>query len=71
MNVYFRQYFPTKTTTDVPFVHLLRHNDVVPGIKVDKGTIDLAGTNGETTIQGLDSIGARCHHRIGIPLRYP
>lgn len=33
---------------------------MVPGIKVDKGTVELAGTHGETTTQGLDSLGARC-----------
>jgi fructose-bisphosphate aldolase class I len=33
---------------------------VVPGIKVDKGTIDLWGTNGETTTQGFDDLHKRC-----------
>ena len=33
---------------------------MVPGIKVDKGTIDLVGTNGETTTQGHDDLGKRC-----------
>ena len=27
---------------------------------MDKGTVDLAGTNGETTTQGLDLLGGRC-----------
>ena len=27
---------------------------------MDKGTVDLAGTNSETTTQGLDSLGGRC-----------
>ncbi|GFZ12690.1 aldolase superfamily protein [Actinidia rufa] len=40
--------------------YLSGENNVVPGIKVDKGTVDLAGTNGETTTQGLDSLGGRC-----------
>ncbi|KAK6126345.1 hypothetical protein DH2020_039917 [Rehmannia glutinosa] len=31
-----------------------------PGIKVDKGTVELAGTNGETTTQGLDGLAQRC-----------
>jgi len=31
-----------------------------PEIKVDKGTVEIAGTNGETTAQGHDSLGARC-----------
>ncbi|KAL6954986.1 Fructose-bisphosphate aldolase 5, cytosolic [Sarracenia purpurea var. burkii] len=58
--IFFEETLYQKTTTGAPFVQLLRHNDVVPGIKVDKGTVDLAGTNGETTTQGLDSLGARC-----------
>ncbi|CAN1146361.1 Fructose-bisphosphate aldolase 5, cytosolic [Linum perenne] len=49
-----------KTTDGKPFVDLLNENGVIPGIKVDKGTVDLAGTNGETTTQGFDSLGARC-----------
>ena len=43
-----------------PFVDILKAGGVVPGIKVDKGTVDIAGTDGETTTQGLDSLGARC-----------
>ncbi|KAF7110092.1 hypothetical protein CFC21_110248 [Triticum aestivum] len=43
-----------------PFVDILKAGNVIPGIKVDKGTVDIAGTVGETTTQGLDSLGARC-----------
>lgn len=43
-----------------PFVDLLKENGVLPGIKVDKGTVELAGTNGETTTQGLDGLAQRC-----------
>ena len=32
----------------------------VVGIKVDKGMVPLAGTNGETTTQGLDGLSERC-----------
>ncbi|KAG7024993.1 Uridine kinase-like protein 3, partial [Cucurbita argyrosperma subsp. argyrosperma] len=50
-----------QTTSDgKPFVEVLQENNVIPGIKVDKGTVELAGTNGETTTQGFDSLGARC-----------
>ncbi|KAK1296791.1 hypothetical protein QJS10_CPB15g01126 [Acorus calamus] len=49
-----------KTADGKPFVDVLTENGVLPGIKVDKGTVDLAGTNGETTTQGFDSLGARC-----------
>jgi fructose-bisphosphate aldolase class I len=43
-----------------PFVDVLNEAGVLPGIKVDKGTVELAGTDGETTTQGLDGLGARC-----------
>ncbi|KAL2317537.1 hypothetical protein Fmac_031413 [Flemingia macrophylla] len=42
------------------FVDVLNEAGVLPGIKVDKGTVELAGTNGETTTQGLDGLGERC-----------
>ncbi|XWS55961.1 hypothetical protein CRYUN_Cryun09bG0045000 [Craigia yunnanensis] len=33
---------------------------VIPGIKVDKGTVELNGTNGETFTQALDGLAQRC-----------
>ncbi|KAF1866441.1 hypothetical protein Lal_00017824 [Lupinus albus] len=48
------------TAAGKPFVDLMKESGVLPGIKVDKGTIELAGTNGETTTQGLDGLGQRC-----------
>lgn len=47
-------------TAGKPFVELLKEGGVLPGIKVDKGTVELSGTNGETTTQGLDGLGQRC-----------
>ncbi|CAI0469506.1 unnamed protein product [Linum tenue] len=38
----------------------MKEGGVLPGIKVDTGTVELAGTNGETTTQGLDGLAARC-----------
>lgn len=38
--------------------YLLEHN-ILPGIKVDKGLIELAGTDGEKTTQGLDGLDDR------------
>ncbi|GJM92150.1 hypothetical protein PR202_ga08585 [Eleusine coracana subsp. coracana] len=43
-----------------PFVDVLKEGGVLPGIKVDKGTIEVAGTNKETTTQGHDDLGKRC-----------
>lgn len=58
--IFFEETLYQKTTDGKPFVEVLQENDVVPGIKVDKGVVDLAGTNGETTTQGHDGLGARC-----------
>ncbi|KAK7800180.1 hypothetical protein U0070_024448 [Myodes glareolus] len=39
---------------------LIKSKGGVVGIKVDKGVVPLAGTNGETTTQGLDGLSERC-----------
>lgn len=49
-----------KTAQGVPFVELLRQKGIIPGIKVDTGVVNLAGTLGEATTQGLDDLNARC-----------
>lgn len=33
---------------------------VLPGIKIDQGTVELPGTNGETATMGLDGLAQRC-----------
>jgi len=42
------------------FTTILQEQGIIPGIKVDKGTVPLAGTNDETTTQGLDGLAERC-----------
>ncbi|XP_051128275.1 fructose-bisphosphate aldolase 5, cytosolic [Andrographis paniculata] len=58
--ILFEETLYQKTTDGKPFVDVLHDNNVVPGIKVDKGTVELAGTDGETTTQGLDGLATRC-----------
>ncbi|RDX71000.1 hypothetical protein CR513_49696 [Mucuna pruriens] len=58
--ILFEETLYQKTSDGKPFVEVLEENNVIPGIKVDKGVVELAGTNGETTTQGFDSLGARC-----------
>ncbi|KAI4307818.1 hypothetical protein L6164_030959 [Bauhinia variegata] len=58
--ILFEETLYQKTYDGKPFVDVLLENNVLPGIKVDKGIVEIAGTNGETTTQGLDSLGARC-----------
>jgi len=45
---------------DIPFPKVLSQAGIIPGIKVDKGTVLLAGTDNETTTQGLDGLEERC-----------
>ena len=58
--ILFEETLYQKTSDGTPFVDVIRAAGAVPGIKVDKGTVEIAGTNGETAAQGLDSLGARC-----------
>ncbi|KAK2401071.1 Fructose-bisphosphate aldolase 6, cytosolic [Trifolium repens] len=58
--ILFEETLYQKTAAGVPFVEVLKKGGVLPGIKVDKGTVELPGTNGETTTQGLDDLGQRC-----------
>lgn len=43
-----------------PFRQILSESGIMPGVKVDKGLVLMAGTNGETTTQGLDGLAERC-----------
>ncbi|CAK9264480.1 unnamed protein product [Sphagnum jensenii] len=43
---------------------------VLPGIKVDKGTVEIYGTNGETTTRGHDNLGQRCQEYYDAGARF-
>ena len=58
--ILFDETFYQKTDAGVPFPQHLKSLGIIPGIKVDRGLVPLAGTNGETTTQGLDDLDARC-----------
>jgi fructose-bisphosphate aldolase class I len=48
-----------KTEDGVLFIDLLKQAGIIPGIKVDEGTIDLAGFPGEKITLGLDALKDR------------
>jgi fructose-bisphosphate aldolase class I len=58
--ILFHETLYQKADDGTPFVQILQSKGIIPGIKVDKGVIPLAGTIGEATTQGLDDLGARC-----------
>lgn len=49
-----------KCSDGTPFPELLGKLGIAVGIKVDKGTVNLPGTAGESTTQGLDGLSERC-----------
>lgn len=49
-----------KDDNGVPFPQVLAKRGIIPGIKVDTGVVNLLGTNGESTTQGLDNLTKRC-----------
>lgn len=58
--IMFHETFYQKTDDGTPFVEILKKKGILPGIKVDKGVVPMAGTIGEGTTQGLDDLNARC-----------
>nr|GEU29233.1 fructose-bisphosphate aldolase, cytoplasmic isozyme [Tanacetum cinerariifolium] len=45
-----------ETEKGVPFLKIMKDAGVLPGIRVDKGTVELDGTNGETITEGLNGL---------------
>lgn len=49
-----------KAADGTSFIDLLKKKNIIPGIKVDTGVVDLLGSEGECTTQGLDQLAQRC-----------
>lgn len=58
--ILFHETLYQKADDGTPFVKLIQDLGILPGIKVDTGTVDLMGSEGECTTQGLDKLGERC-----------
>lgn len=58
--ILFHETLYQKADDGTPFVEILKKKNIIPGIKVDKGVVDLMGSEGECTTQGLDDLAARC-----------
>uniref|UniRef100_A0A8C1YVP9 Fructose-bisphosphate aldolase n=1 Tax=Cyprinus carpio TaxID=7962 RepID=A0A8C1YVP9_CYPCA len=58
--IFFHETLYQKSAQGVPFPKVIKDKGIVVGIKVDKGTAGLGGTDGETTTQGLDGLSERC-----------
>ncbi len=65
--ILFEETLKQKSEADVPLPQLLTAQGIVPGIKVDKGTVPLSGFPGEKVTQGLDGLAQRLseHKQLG------
>jgi fructose-bisphosphate aldolase class I len=59
-----------KTTAGTPFINVLVEAGIIPGIKVDTGTSEMAGHPGETITEGLDGLRDRLAEYAGLGARF-
>lgn len=57
--ILFEETLYQNTVEGKPIVDVLKENGIIPGIKVDKGLVPLAGSNNESWCQGLDGLASR------------
>ena len=57
--ILFEETLQQKSDTEIPIPRLLAEQGIVPGIKVDKGTVALAHFPGDKITQGLDGLADR------------
>lgn len=57
--ILFEETFYQKDDQGTPIVELFTKKGIIPGIKVDKGLVDLANTENEQVTQGLDGLRDR------------
>lgn len=60
----------TDTDEGVPFPDVLTAKGILPGIKVDLGTVDLHGFKGEVVSQGLDNLAERFEEYYDLGARF-
>ena len=65
--IFYDETIRQSTRDGMPFTKLLEENGILPGIKVDKGLVDLTNFENETVTEGLDGLGQRFaeYHQMG------
>ena len=59
-----------RTSIDESFIDVLEHAGIIPGIKVDTGTVDPTNFPGEKITEGLDGLRARLIEYSSLGLRF-
>jgi fructose-bisphosphate aldolase class I len=57
--ILFDETIRTSASDGTPFAQLLSKKSIIPGIKVDKGPVDIPGFPGEVVTEGLDGLRGR------------
>ncbi|HEY7560309.1 MAG TPA: class I fructose-bisphosphate aldolase [Candidatus Binatia bacterium] len=57
--ILFDETIRTAASDGAPFPQVLSKKGIIPGIKVDKGPVDIPGFSGEVVTEGLDGLRAR------------
>ncbi len=68
--IFFEETLGQKAKDGTSFPALLAKKGVVPGIKVDKGTVGLPGAPGELVTQGLDGLGESLKQHKALGARF-
>lgn len=58
------------TADGLPFVEAMQRAGIIPGIKVDTGTVPLPGTDGELVTEGLDGLQKRVEEYYALGARF-
>lgn len=68
--ILFEETLTQKDDKGTPIADLFSEKGIVPGIKVDKGLVDLANTENEQVTQGLDGLTERLLHFKSLGARF-
>lgn len=68
--ILYEETFEQSTANGQPLAELLIEKGIVPGIKVDKGLVELASSNAEKISIGLDDLEARLLHFKALGARF-
>jgi len=68
--IFYDETIRQKASDGAPFPEVLKRQGILPGIKVDAGTSDLAFCPGEKVTEGLDKLAKRCQEYVKLGAKF-
>jgi fructose-bisphosphate aldolase class I len=68
--IMYEETLENKAPDGTPLLEYLKRENVLAGIKVDKGLMKIPGTQDEMAVQGLDGLAERCQKYYGMGCRF-